>query len=492
MVVYGHTPVPKAEWVNNTICLDTGVVFGGSLTALRYPEREIVSVPAERQWYAPARPLAPCRRRGPRAVRAAGRRRHRHPLAGDHPRRQGEDPGGERRGRPGDHEPVRRRPALADLPAAHHVAGRGGFAGRGFLEHPEQAFEEYAAWGVTRVVCEEKHMGSRAIAVIARDQAAAERRFGVGDGTTGVIYTRTGRPFFGDTTELVGRLRAAAAPLFESLETRLAGPGLRAAALVGQGDRADQGAVRLRRRRGPACPARGAGRPGARPRHAASTSPHLAGRTRQRLADAAAFRDAYAAYCRPRTSAVLDGITLAPFQILAAEGRALALTESHAWHLAELAKLDGDLITPTRHRFVDLSSERERADAIDWWLELTGAGGEGSVVKPAHLTERPGPAGPEGPRPRVPAHHLRTRLHRVARRTARPSPRQEAPARPARARHSAWRRSPRSSNTRRCGRCTSRSSPCSPWSPSRSTPAFECVRGGGHRGNSGLLRCSRR
>ena len=49
MVVYGHTPVPEAEWVNNTICLDTGVVFGGELTALRYPEREIVSVPAEQR-----------------------------------------------------------------------------------------------------------------------------------------------------------------------------------------------------------------------------------------------------------------------------------------------------------------------------------------------------------------------------------------------------------------------------------------------------------
>ena len=59
VVVYGHTPVPTAEWVNNTICLDTGVVFGGELTALRYPERELVSVPAEREWYEPVRPLAP-------------------------------------------------------------------------------------------------------------------------------------------------------------------------------------------------------------------------------------------------------------------------------------------------------------------------------------------------------------------------------------------------------------------------------------------------
>ncbi|MBX6751465.1 MAG: AAA family ATPase, partial [Micromonosporaceae bacterium] len=56
-VVYGHTPVPTPEWINNTICIDTGVVFGGSLTALRWPSRELVSVPAERVWYAPARPL---------------------------------------------------------------------------------------------------------------------------------------------------------------------------------------------------------------------------------------------------------------------------------------------------------------------------------------------------------------------------------------------------------------------------------------------------
>jgi protein phosphatase len=57
MVVYGHTPVPETKWVNRTICLDTGCVFGGRLTALRYPERELVSVPAARTYYEPARPL---------------------------------------------------------------------------------------------------------------------------------------------------------------------------------------------------------------------------------------------------------------------------------------------------------------------------------------------------------------------------------------------------------------------------------------------------
>ncbi|MFB7366875.1 AAA family ATPase, partial [Streptomyces hydrogenans] len=57
-VVYGHTPVPTTSWINNTICLDTGAVFGGRMTALRWPERELVDVPAERVWYEPARPLS--------------------------------------------------------------------------------------------------------------------------------------------------------------------------------------------------------------------------------------------------------------------------------------------------------------------------------------------------------------------------------------------------------------------------------------------------
>ena len=58
-VVYGHTPVPVAAWVNNTICVDTGAVFGGELTALRWPERELVSVPAVAEHYEPIRAAGP-------------------------------------------------------------------------------------------------------------------------------------------------------------------------------------------------------------------------------------------------------------------------------------------------------------------------------------------------------------------------------------------------------------------------------------------------
>ena len=57
VVAYGHTPVPDVEWINGTACLDTGCVFGGRLSAMRWPEREIRSVPARRVWYEPARPF---------------------------------------------------------------------------------------------------------------------------------------------------------------------------------------------------------------------------------------------------------------------------------------------------------------------------------------------------------------------------------------------------------------------------------------------------
>ena len=382
MVVYGHTPVPKAEWINNTICLDTGVVFGGSLTALRYPEREIVSVPAEQQWYEPIRPLvASVLDREPSVFKiddVAGTRWLETTHAG------------------------KVKIPEENAAAALEVMSRFAVDPRwliylpptmspvatskldGFLEHPEQVFDEYAGWGVRRVVCEEKHMGSRAIAVIARDADVAERRFGVGDGTTGVVYTRTGRPFFADTAELVDRLRVTAAPLFESLDTdwlaldcEVLPWSAKAIELIKSQYASVGAAARQVLPEALAVLEQAAER--------GLDVGDLAAKTMGRLANAEAFRDAYAAYVRPTDG--LEGVTLAPFQILAAERRALALTESHEWHLGELAKLEGDLITPTRHRFVDLSSREEREAATQWWLDLTAAGGEGMVVKPAHLTE---------------------------------------------------------------------------------------------------------
>jgi polynucleotide kinase-phosphatase len=385
MVVYGHTPLPRVEWINNTLCLDTGAVFGGALTALRYPEREIVSVPAEQEWYAPVRPLASAVADREPSVLTIGDVSGARWLETTHAGKV--------------KIPDENAAAALEIMSRFAVDPRwliylpptmspvATSKREGYLEHPEQAFDEYADWGVTRVVCEEKHMGSRAIAVIAKDADTAERRFGIGDGTTGVVYTRTGRPFFGDSAELaelVDRLRITAEPMFESLDAdwlaldcELLPWSAKATELI-KSQYASVGAAArqvlpetmrvldLAAKRGLAVA-------------------ELAVRTKRRLANAEAFRDAYAAYVKPVDG--MDGVTLAPFQILAVEGRALALTESNEWHLAELAKLEGDLIKHTRHRFVDLSSHEERDAATQWWLDLVATGGEGMVVKPAHLTE---------------------------------------------------------------------------------------------------------
>ena len=380
MVVYGHTPVPAAEWVNNTICLDTGVVFGGELTALRHPERELVSVPAEREWYEPARPLAP----------AAGSRE---PPVLDH-----EDVGGTQwldttyAGRvkvPEENaaaalevmsrfavDPrwlVYLPPTMSPAPAS---------TVEGFLEHPDTAFEQYAAAGVDRVVCEEKHMGSRAIAVVARDEEAAARRFGIEGEGAGVVYTRTGRAFFEGELgrDLVDRVRGACAPLFTALETdwlvldcELLPWSAKAMGLIKEQYASVGAASRVALPAVSSVLAAAAGR--------GLDVADLTARVARRTEDAAAYRAAYAAYCRPTDG--LDGVTLAPFQVLACEGRTPAIEEGHLWHLDLLGSLDHPLLTPTRYVVVDLADPASRGAAVDWWLELTASGGEGMVVKPA-------------------------------------------------------------------------------------------------------------
>lgn len=226
-------------------------------------------------------------------------------------------------------------------------------------------------------------MGSRAIAVLTRDATVAARRFGIDDGSSGCVYTRTGRPFFSDTAPLVEAMRDAVAPLFASLDTdwvaldcELLPWSAKALDLI-RSQYASVGAAAAN-----ALPAaltvleQAAGR-------GLDVGDLVAG-TRTRLDNATAFRAAYGHYVRSTDG--LDGVTLAPFQVLAAEGRPLAVTETHEWHLETLSRLEGDLITPTRHRYVDLSSATDREAATAWWTEMTADGGEGMVVKPAHLT----------------------------------------------------------------------------------------------------------
>ncbi|MFJ7967512.1 polynucleotide kinase-phosphatase [Streptomyces sp. NPDC096324] len=390
-VVYGHTPVPNATWLNNTICLDTGAVFGGKLSALRWPERELVDVPAERVWYEPAKPLA---------TEAPGGHEGRPlDLADVHGRRAVET---RRAGRVA----VREENAAAAL----EVMSRFAVDPRllpylpptmaptatshldGYLEHPAEAFAQYREDGVARVVCEEKHMGSRAVALVCRDADVARERFGV-DGPTGSLYTRTGRPFFDDsavTEEILGRVRAAAteAGLWEELGTdwvlldaELMPWSLKASGLL----RSQYAAVGAAS--GAVFPGVVAALEGAAARGVDVTD--LLARQRERATDAQAFTDAYRRYCW--TTDGLDGVRLAPFQILAVQGRSLAALP-HDEQLALIDRLvenDGSgLLHTTRRLFVDTADPESVRAGVDWWLEMTGRGGEGMVVKPVGAVVR--------------------------------------------------------------------------------------------------------
>ncbi|MFG2353502.1 polynucleotide kinase-phosphatase [Streptomyces sp. NPDC048521] len=394
-VVYGHTPVPEATWLNNTICVDTGAVFGGKLTALRWPERELVDVPAERVWYEPAKPL--------RSEAPGGQDGRPLALADVHGRRAVET-------RHAGRVAIREENAAAALEVMSRfaidprllpylpptMAPTATSQVDGYLEHPEEAFAQYARDGVARVVCEEKHMGSRAVALVCRDADAARERFGA-QGPTGSLYTRTGRPFLDDekvTEEILGRLRSAidAAGLWDELDTdwllldaELMPWSLKASGLL----RSQYAAVGAAS--GAVFPGALAALEGAAARGVEVTG--LLARQRDRASDAAAFTEAYRRYCW--TTDGLEGVRLAPFQVLAARGRNLAAVphDEQLDLIDRLVEHDGTgLLQTTRRLYVDTGDPDSVRAGVEWWLEMTGRGGEGMVVKPVGALVR----GPDG------------------------------------------------------------------------------------------------
>jgi protein phosphatase len=394
VVLYGHTPVPEVEWINNTLCLDTGCVFGGRLTALNYPERTVVSVAATRIYHPPAKPFevsapstGPSRREpdvldigdvsGSRVIETGylpriGLREAHAAAALEVMSRFALDP----------------RWLLYLPPTMSPVATS---TREDLLEHPEQAFTAYHSDGVTDVLCEEKHMGSRAILLVCRTPEAAEARFGLPAGTSGAIWTRTGRPFFPPalTADLADRVRAAAeqAGLFSDLDTLwllLDAEILPWNVKAGQLLRDQYAAVGAAAAASLPAAVAALERAGARDLPADGPAVHaLLARTRARMTNAAAFTAAYLRYCW--TTDGLAGVRVAPFQVLATEG-AVYHDRPHLWHLDladRLAAAGPGLISTTRRLAVATGEPASVAEATRWWEDLTAAGGEGMVVKPA-------------------------------------------------------------------------------------------------------------
>lgn len=391
-VVYGHTPVPEPDWLNRTINIDTGCVFGGALTALRYPEKEFVSVPALHTYAEPARPFL-----APEVAAPALTAQQQHDDMLDI-----EDVIGKRlvNTRLQKNITIREENATAALEVMSRFAVNPRWLIYlpptmsptetsklpNMLEHPAEAFAYYRNNGVPQVICQEKHMGSRAVVIVCRDEVAACTRFGVMDEGIGTVYTRTGRRFFNDPaleTGFLARVRDAvstvglwdelntdwlaldcelmpwSAKAQELLQTQYAAVGSAANAVLGEA----VAMLELAHQRGA---------------EVGTLLEHY--QTRTMLVSR--YIEAYHRYCWEVST--LTDLKLAPFHLLATEGKVYTNT-THIWHMEILGKLctaDRELLYPTAHKIVDVTDVASQGEGIHWWETLTERGGEGMVVKP--------------------------------------------------------------------------------------------------------------
>jgi protein phosphatase len=390
-VVYGHTPVPHAEWLNRTIDIDTGCVFGGKLTALRYPEEELVSVNARAVYCEPVRPVE---------------------LSDDSLSHQHEyddvldiaDVTGKRivQTRLRHNITLQEENSIAALEVMSRwainpkwliylpptMAPCGTSERNEFLEHPDQAINYYRKRGVKSLVCEEKHMGSRAILIVCKDASVVKERFGLVTDAIGICYTRTGRNFFTNAemeTLFLARVQAALhacdfwsehntdwvcldaelMPWSAKAQSLLKDQYASVSAAASHSLSAAESALR-------ALVGRGFG----------NTADELLQKVSFKSAAVEKFSSAYQNYCWDVTS--VEDYKLAPFHIMATEGE-VHCDKSHAWHMQQISKIceaDSTILRATPYRLVDTDDQASVQSAVDWWLALTEKGGEGMVVKP--------------------------------------------------------------------------------------------------------------
>ncbi len=391
-VVFGHTPVPDAQWLNNTICIDTGCVFGGNLTALRWPEKELVDVQAHREYVAPAKPIS--------SVRGFSAQQDHDLLLyfDDFIAKQRIDC---RLGRP---VTIPEENALAALESMSRfgidprwliylpptMAACPTAPSGVYLEHPEQALEHYRSRGIKQLVAEEKHMGSRALLVVTRGADVAKSRFGTDDGKAGVVYTRTGKAYFNDDAleaQLINRVSAAieASGLWQELQTDWV---LLDAELMPWSAKAldminaqylstaiaavNSADMILRALNNDTLPAE---------------LITLRDKAKHQMKNSEGLKKVVEGYCWPVNS--IEDYRIAPFHILAAEGHVF-VDKPHSWHMQHLERLaeQDTVLTTTGWREIDPNSVNDCESLIDWWTEHTNTGGEGLVLKPMAFTVR--------------------------------------------------------------------------------------------------------
>lgn len=405
MVVYGHTPQEEVQAVNRTYCIDTGCVFGGKLSCIRYPEKEVVSVAAHARYYETARLFYDNEEEDGDILNISDVQGKLHlttrflpsvtipeentAMALEEMSRFAADPRW-----------------LIYLPPTMSPCRTSSL--EEYLEHPLEAFQYYQKNGIENVICEKKHMGSRAVIILCRTADAAKKHFRVKDGSRGIIYTRSGRRFFDSPAVEMEVLDRLDQTLTENgfwedfktewvcLDTEIMPWSEKALAL-------------LRNQYGPV------GRAGRESLSAAIETMDLAGRFldsgrivcdvhgnseyscgihqdkdihslrqvfEEKLTAVNQYVDVYRHYCWNVDS--VEDLRIAPFHFLACEGHVFS-KEKHVWHMETLKQYCigcDPIFVETEYMEVNLSHTEEIGAAVAWWMGLTENGGEGMVVKP--------------------------------------------------------------------------------------------------------------
>ncbi|MDO0824222.1 polynucleotide kinase-phosphatase [Desulfosporosinus nitroreducens] len=379
IIVWGHDPNPQPLVVNNTINIDQGVVSGGRLTAYRYPKKVFVWVEAHKDYAEDPESLLQKwkkERFSPPNIQSF--------LSGYSVNTEdyGEIRIKEEYVKSSIEEvshytvPIEELvyipPTMSPAPEPSSL--------QDYLEHPKEAFDYYRDQNVTKMVVEKKHMGSRAILLLFKDEESAVNY--VGSPTLGTIYTRTGRTFFDQamTQMIVRQLNAdlKSADYFAKhktdfvlLDAEVLPWNLKAKELI-SAQYAHVSEVALMDRRKILEKLEQAQEKGW------DVSSWIE-EFKLKLGNAKVFREVFQKYCWDTQG--IEGIKIAPFHVLA-QSEQTFFDQSHIWHMEqnrELAKLS-DLFIETEFKVVmDEASEQE---AIRWWQEITEDGHEGFVVKP--------------------------------------------------------------------------------------------------------------